>query len=419
MKIFYGWFIVAIACICYGLGISPAYYSWGYFFPELQAELGFTKTDLGAVFGLFTFLYSGVGPLVGVLQRIIGVRACMTIGSIMAAVGFVIVSQADEMWHFFLGFSVLGGCGIGMSTIIPCQTLGQNWFLKRRALVIAIIMSFGGIVGFAVPLLDTWIIENFQNTWRTGWQIVAGISMAVAVLAAICIRDTPEKMGLLRDGAKVAKAMESAPVAKETDWSPWEAIRTRQFVLVTLAGIAYATPWGVIVAHGRLHLTEQGFELSQIGLVMGSMAILSIIGRLSGIAGDILNPKYVIVVGLILEGLGAVGFFFAKDAYSALACLFLVALGFGSTYVCIPVVFSDYFGRRAFGTTAGTRMLITGVFNGLGPWLTGMVADRMGYFIPFASLTVLCFIGAFAMSICSNPGNPPSMKTVDPEPATA
>ncbi|MFP6596539.1 MAG: hypothetical protein VCC01_03705, partial [Candidatus Hydrogenedentota bacterium] len=110
MKIFYGWYIVAVACICYGFGISPAYYSWGFYFPELQAELGFTKADLGLVFGLFTFIYSAVGPFVGILQRIIGIRACMAIGGAMAGIGFLIVGSADQKWHFLLGMSVLGGC---------------------------------------------------------------------------------------------------------------------------------------------------------------------------------------------------------------------------------------------------------------------------------------------------------------------
>ena len=128
MKIFYGWYVVAIACICYGFGISPAYYSWGFYFPELQAELGFTKTDLGGIFGLFVFIYSAVGPLVGILQRIIGIRGCMALGSVIAGIGFLIIGQADQKWEFYVGLCVFGGIGIGMSTIIPCQTLGQNCF---------------------------------------------------------------------------------------------------------------------------------------------------------------------------------------------------------------------------------------------------------------------------------------------------
>ena len=37
--IFHGWYIVLAGLFCYGLGISPAYYSWGFFAPEVMEEL--------------------------------------------------------------------------------------------------------------------------------------------------------------------------------------------------------------------------------------------------------------------------------------------------------------------------------------------------------------------------------------------
>lgn len=419
MKIFYGWYIVAIAFVCYGFGIAPAYYSWGFYFPELSAELGYTKADLGMVFGLFTFLYSAVGPLVGYLQNKIGIRAIMTLGSILAAIGFVIVSKADSRIGFLIGFSVFGGVGIGMSTIIPTQTLGQNWFLRNRALAIAIIMCAGGIVGKIVPLIDAWVIENFDSTWRAGWMLIAGISLGVGVLAYLFIRDTPEQLGLLRDGAPSTpepkpevnptsnEVLPDPPPEPELTWGPWQALMTPQFLLITLAGIGYATPWGVVIAHGRTHLGEQGLEMGVIASVMGSAALVSIVGRLFGILGDRVNPRYVIIGGLLIEGLGTAGFFFADSKNMAMLCLILIGIGFGSTYIGIPVLFSEYFGRKAFGTTAGTRMLITGVFNGSAPWVSGLIADRIGYFIPFMGLAALAWIGAFATIICKSPGPPP------------
>ncbi|MFP6583213.1 MAG: MFS transporter, partial [Candidatus Hydrogenedentota bacterium] len=419
MKIFRGWKIVAVAFVCYGFGISPAYYSWGFYFPELSVELGYTKADLGLVFGLFTFLYSAVGPIVGFLQNRIGIRTVMTLGSFLAAIGFIIVSRADTKAEFLIGFSVFGGCGIGLSTIIPTQTLGQNWFLKRRALAIAIIMCAGGIVGKIVPMVDAWVIENFDGTWRTGWVIIACVSVVVGLLAAAFVRDTPEQLGLNRDGAATpapSKETTQVPIEEEVSWTARQAVATRQFFLITIAGVAYATPWGVVVAHGRTHLSELGFELKDIAALMGSLALVSILGRVTGILGDRLNPRYVIIVGLALEGIGAAGFYFVDSKAFASLCLLLLGIGFGATYICIPVIFSEYFGRKAFGTTAGTRMLITGVFNGLGPFVTGLIADKTGsYFIPFMALAVLCFIGSFAAAVCTDPGPPPGSKS-EPEP---
>ena len=61
----YGWFMIAVAWVCYGFGISPAYYSWGLFSTHLIEDLSLTRTEFNTVFGVFTLLYSCVGILVG------------------------------------------------------------------------------------------------------------------------------------------------------------------------------------------------------------------------------------------------------------------------------------------------------------------------------------------------------------------
>ncbi|MFP6584661.1 MAG: MFS transporter, partial [Candidatus Hydrogenedentota bacterium] len=244
-------------------------------------------------------------------------------------------------------------------------------------------------------------------------------SICVALLAALFVRDTPEQLGLSRDGTPPQPDPDSktgSSMTSEHLWTARQAIFTAQFLLISIAGIAYATPWGVVVSQMTLHLTEKGFEIDVIASLLGSLALVSILGRLTGILGDKLNPRYVIIAGLIVEGIGTAGFYFVDSKLTASICLLLIGIGFGSTYVCIPALFSDYFGRKAFGTTAGTRMLITGVFNGAGPWVTGLVADKSGYFIPFMALAVLCFIGSFAAAVCTDPGPPPGSKS-EPEPA--
>jgi hypothetical protein len=60
----YGWFMVAIAWICYGFGISPAYYSWSRFSDAFSIDMGLMLAEFGGVFGVFTLCFSGAGPWV-------------------------------------------------------------------------------------------------------------------------------------------------------------------------------------------------------------------------------------------------------------------------------------------------------------------------------------------------------------------
>ena len=87
----------------------------------------------------------------------------------------------------------------------------------------------------------------------------------------------------------------------------------------------------------------------------------------------------------------------------------MIALGFGVAYISIPVVFSHFFGRRAFSVTAGIRMTITGVFSGLGPWLAGLAFDATGsYAIPFVGLMAVGFAGVASAAAMRHPGAPPA-----------
>jgi cyanate permease len=319
------------------------------------------------------------------------------------------VSQAETVRDCYLGFSILGGIGIGFSTIVPAQTLGQNWFLRRRALVLGVIFAFGGIVGRLVAPADTWLLEHYD--WRTGWVVIAAISATLAVVAGVFVRETPETVGQSRDGREPRVAdhhdvNEMAAVADQ--WTAAQAIRTPQFALMLVCGVAYAVPFNTAVAHLTLHLTDLGHaETGAIGLV-GTMALVSIGGRLMGAIGDWISPQWALAVALALEGLGAGGLLLAADPGLAVVAVWLIGLGFGLAYISIPVVFSHFFGRRAFSVTAGIRMTITGVFAGLGPWLAGLAFDTTGsYAMPFIGLMFVGGAGAVCAALMRHPGAPP------------
>ncbi len=407
---FYGWYLLLAACFVYGLGITPGYFSWGQFFKGLEQELGYKRADLGLVFGLFTFLYSGVGPIVGWAQKRFSIRAVMTAGAISSALGYIVVSRSTSMFGFLIGFSILGGVGVGFSTIVPCQTLGQNWFLRRRAMAIAIMMASGSVVGMFIPKLDEYIMDHYS--WRTGWLVIAGFSGIAAIVAALFIRDTPEQLGQHRDGD--APDLDRAPSVLTTKssvadlWTASQAFRTPQFWLIVVAGTAYAVPWGAIISHGASHIKDSPAIAASAGFLMTIPSLVGLFGRLSGGLGDWLRPQLVLVVSLVLEGIGCIIFLYADSVPMGVFGLSLFGLGFGAAYVSIPVVFTDFFGRRAFGLTSGVRMMFTGIFNGLAPWVTGMIFDATGsYVIPFWGLFGVAMIGAVAASVVRNPGAPP------------
>ena len=107
-RIFYGWVLVPVGCLCYGLGIAPAYGSWGYFAPELSQELGLSRQDVGAVFGTFSLCLLAVSPIAGALINRFGLRFTITFGALLAAAGLWSLSRAESLTDCYLAYSLVG-----------------------------------------------------------------------------------------------------------------------------------------------------------------------------------------------------------------------------------------------------------------------------------------------------------------------
>jgi len=419
---FYGWPLVSIGFLLYGLGIAPAYYSWGFIAPAMIDDIDLTREQIGGIFGAFTLTFSLVGPLAAWSIRRVGLRVTITAGALIAALGFGLVSVAESVAGLYLSFAVLGGVGIGLSTGMPTQILAVYWFRRYRARAIAIMWVGAAIVGALVNPFDAWLLARWG--WRTAWVVVASISVLVAAIGAVFVRERPEDLGQLPDGADPDRlgdgatpaangagsgaSIRSARVAITTPagrWTAAAALRTPQFLIATFAVLANAVSWRVLTAHGRLHFEDLGFTPTVAAAILGVRVGVSAFGRLSGSLGDLLAPTRVLATALTINGLGLAGLVFATTAPLAYLCVILIGVGYGAAYVNEPVVFAHFFGRAAFVGTAGVRVLIIGVAGWLAPAMAGAAADRTGsYQGPIFALAAMSWLGALAILVCRHPG---------------
>ncbi|HVR30080.1 MAG TPA: MFS transporter [Thermoanaerobaculia bacterium] len=397
LRRFYGWPLVAVAWVLYGFGVAPAFYSWGFFLPELIAELGISRTQSGQIFGVYAFVGAAVAPLVGWTLGRFGIRWMITAGSLAAAVGFWLTSRADSVLGLYLSFAIVTAATHAFATLLPAQTLASNWFLKNRALAMGIILTAGGIVGPLWLQLDAWLLEHYS--WRTGWVLISGLSVVLAGIAALLVRDRPEDLGQLQDGAasedEVRRTAAKLGAEHGGGWTASEAMRTPQFYLMVLCGLGYAMPWFVLNAHGRLHLQDLGMSTQVAAAILGSMVLVSTLGRLGGFIADRIRPTKALGIALVVEAAGCAILLVARTPPLAYTAVIAIGLGFGLSYISIAAAFSSFFGRKAFATTTGTRFLIGGVFNAITPALAGMAYERTGsYALAFIGLVAIGIVGA-------------------------
>ena len=96
-----------------------------------------------------------VGP------RLVGITAaCLWgLGFVVAGVGI----HFHQLWLLYLGYGVLGGCGLGLGYVSPVSTL-IRWFPDRRGMATGMaIMGFGGGAIIGAPLKE-FLIKLFYET---------------------------------------------------------------------------------------------------------------------------------------------------------------------------------------------------------------------------------------------------------------
>ena len=394
---FYGWRMLPAAWLIYGLGAAP-FYSWGVFLPQMLEELGMSRADSGWAFGIWSFCGGAVAPLIGVCLTRFGPRPVFTAGFLTVSLAYYMTSRAQDRWDVLLYFGVFAGLTHTFSTVLPTQTLAANWFLKWRATAMAFLLIAAGVMAPLIYRFDHSLLAG-GGTWREGWAIIAGVCAVLGVLSFLFLRNTPESMGQLRDGARSLDQLEATTprtVAETHDeWVARDAVRTPQFVLMVLCGLGYAVPWGVLANHGNLHLLDVGFEGGEASTLLGLMVFVSIFGRASGALGDRISPPRLLGAALAMEGTGMALLLFVRTTTEARVALILLGLGFGLAYISQAATFARFFGRRAFATTTGVRFAIGAGFGATIPAVTGWAFDTQGtYAVPFLTIAAVTLTGS-------------------------
>jgi MFS family permease len=412
-RIFYGWPLVAVAWLLYGLQVA-GFYSWGFYLPEMSKDLSLSRAAGGTVFGVATFCAGAAAPLIGMAINRFGLRAVMTAGFAVSGIGYLATSRAQSFWHLLVIYGIFTAGTHAFATVLPTQTLASTWFIRYRARVLAVLLASAGWIAPLIYMANARLLQ--VTTWRTGWVLIGVLNLALAVIAVTFVRNSPEAVGQRPDGAApesgaaaagAAHPAVSAAAASES-FTTSQALRTPQFFLMIICGLGYSVPWSVLNNHSRLHLQDLGFELEAAAAILSSMALVSAFGRLSGALGDFLSPPRLLAMALAIEGLGCGLFLIATTPARAYTAVILVGIGFGTAYISQAATFAAFFGRRAFATTTGFRFFIGAFFAAGAPALAGWFYDGRGsYTLPFVGLMALSLIGA-AIALVIRAPRPPA-----------
>jgi len=185
------WSIYAILAAAYILvffqRIAPAVVS-----ADLMRAFGATGAALGSLAAMYYYIYTAMQIPAGVLADTLGARISVTLGNAVSGIGSILFGMADTFWEASIGRALVGlGVSVVFVGLMKSNTL---WFRDRDYGFISgltLLLGNVGAISAAGPLAGMLTIWS----WRTVFVALGIIALALAALAWIKVRNTPEEAG--------------------------------------------------------------------------------------------------------------------------------------------------------------------------------------------------------------------------------
>lgn len=408
---FYGWTIVASLWVIYFLNVGFPMYGGQTVNTFMSDEMQFNRTILGLGFSLFNLFQGLPGPLIGYTIQKKGARFCMAIGSALILIAAVLMGDfVKNQWVFLFTFGIIAGVGVGFGTVVPVQTTVTQWFTKRRARAMAITLTASGFGGFIAAPLLTWVLDS-TGKWNNCWLVVAGAALLALLIDLFLIKDKPSDIGQIPDGkadveaASGKKKSSFKPYMTEEKWTVKEALKNAKCWMVLLGALGLYIPYMMLVSHGIACLGDHGLSATSAAFSMSLITVTSIVGRLLG--GELCNrmpARYVWAGSLTVLLLGTICLMGASNVPLMVVYAACTGIGFGCSFVCMPVMFSSYFGADIYGSLFGTLFPIITICSSVSPALAGTMYDASGsYTSAFIMVMAFNVLGIVAMLLAKPP----------------
>ena len=351
----------------------------------LELQFGWSRTQLTGAFSMAQLEGSIIGPLMGYLIDKLGPRKMVLIGLVITGLGFLLFSRTQSILVFYASYGMIM-LGTAAGTWLPYMTVVNRWFVRKRAMAMAIAAEGSPLGGLALVPLLAWAVTPGSYGWGATAQWIGVVFLCLAWPMSRLIKERPEDHGLLPDGDPPEQEVpgRSGPARiraapDQLQFTARQAIRTQAFWLITF-GHAFSTIlFATLTVHLVPMLTDQGLSLQSASYVFSMvMASAFIFQPIGGYAGD----KFPINITIAVFGFIQAGGFLLAVLVDSLpiAVLFAVVFGagFGGRNPLTTAIRGDYFGQNAFATITGLSSAPMYAFMLAAPLFAAFLFDSTG-----------------------------------------
>ena len=374
------------AALAINLSIGQAY-AFSVFNLPLTRVLGVSERSpddwkLSALGWIFTLAYVFLGLSTGVggrWQDRVGPRAsgvvaagCFGAGLFLSALG---VWQHHLAW-LYLGYGVLGGCGLGLGFNTPISTL-LRWFPDHRGLAMGMaIMGFGGGAVLAAPL-STALMHHFSTPTSVGVAetfVVLGVVYSLAMLGGAFLFRLPPPDWKPR-GEPVALSVSRSLTVEQ-------AVRTRQFFLLWCVLLVNVTAGLGVLGQAAAMIQEvfDGVSAEAASFFVALLSLFNMGGRVAWAwLSDRLGRKATYALFFSLGPFLYAAVPFAGQHRSLVffvGCFAVIMSMYGGGFAMMPAYVADLFGGGHVGAIHGRVLTALSAAGVLGPTLVNYLREH-------------------------------------------
>jgi len=364
------------------------YYAFGVFFKPMLTEFGWTRATTSGAFSL-SWIVSGLLAIVmGRLTDRFGPRLVMTLCGFFLGLGYLLVAQISAVWQLYLFYGVIIGIGMGGS-FVPLMSTVARWFVKRRGMMTGIVVTGVGVGSLIAPPVASRLISTYD--WRSSYIILGSTVLVVVVLAAQLLRRDPTQVRQVPYSEN-----EEQGFKPETEgFSLKEAVRTKQFWLVSAMLVCFGFCALAIMVHIVAHATELGISAASAANILATIGGMGIIGRVVlGTAADRIGNRQAFIIGFILMSAALFWLMPATEAWMLYLFAAVFGFGYGGCAASESPLVAELFGLSSHGLIMGVIALGFTSGAAIGPFLAGYVFDFAGsYQGAFLACAVTAVVG--------------------------
>jgi MFS family permease len=382
--------LVPPAALCIHLCIGQAY-AFSVFNKPMSLALGVTAPapgdwsipNLGWIFSLAIVFLGLSAAVFGRWVESAGPRAAMFAAACLFCGGLIVAGFGVSIHNLpivYLGYGVIGGCGLGIGYISPVSTL-IKWFPDRPGLATGTaIMGFGGGALIGAPLA-VLLMKYYSTPTSTGvapTMITMGLIYFVFMISGALMVRLPAPGWKPAGWVPPTPAEAAARMITTRNVVMAEAVKTQQFWLLWAVLFLNVTAGIGILGQASLMVQDMfGVAVAAAAGFVGLLSLFNMGGRIFWASmSDFIGRKrtYMIFFGLgaILyalipwtKNIGSLGLFVA------VCCIILTMYGGG--FATIPAYLRDMFGTVQVGAIHGVLLTAWSAAGVAGPVLVNYI----------------------------------------------